>query len=73
MKQNFQKNKAVTGKTPFFEIDLFCTPHSVLMLASERVVLYGNVTFSILALSIKKRYCSFLKKFFVFQKTSFKA
>ena len=26
---NFQKNKAVSGKIPFFVIDPFCTPHSV--------------------------------------------
>ena len=28
LKQNFQK-KVVTGKTPFFEIGPFCTPHSI--------------------------------------------
>ena len=29
LKQNFQKNEAVTGKTPFFVIGPFCTPHSI--------------------------------------------
>ena len=28
-KQNFQKNKVVTGKTPFFVIGPFCTHHSI--------------------------------------------
>ena len=36
------------------------------------VVLYGNDTFSILELSIKKNYSSFLKKVFDFQKIRFK-
>ena len=35
-------------------------------------VLYGNDAFSILVLSTKKRYSSFLKKVFVFQKICFK-
>ena len=35
-------------------------------------VLYGNDAFSILVLSTKKRYSSFLKKVFVFQKIYFK-
>ena len=34
--------------------------------------MYGNVTFSILVLSTKKRYSSFLKKILVFQKLHFK-
>ena len=29
LKQNFRKNKVVTGKTRFFVIGLFCTPHSI--------------------------------------------
>ena len=29
LKQNFQKNKAANGKTPFFVIDPFCTPRSI--------------------------------------------
>ena len=28
-KLNFRKNKVVTGKTPFFVIGSFCTPHSI--------------------------------------------
>ena len=44
----------------------------VLTLASDKTVLYGNVAFSILVLSAKKEYSSFLKKVFVFQKIYFK-
>ena len=44
----------------------------VLTLASDRVVLYGNDAFSILVLSTKKQYSSFLKKVCVFQKICFK-
>ena len=63
MKQNFWKNEIVTGKTPFFVIGLFCTPILVVLtLASDRAVLYGNVVFSILVLSNKKRYSNFFKK-----------
>ena len=29
VKQNFRKTKVVTGKTPLFLIDPFCTPHSI--------------------------------------------
>ena len=29
LKQNFQKNKVVTGKTPFFVIGPFCSHHSI--------------------------------------------
>ena len=29
LKQNFQKNKKVIGKTSFFVIDPFCTHHSI--------------------------------------------
>ena len=41
-------------------------------MASDMVVLYGNDAFSLLVLSTKKRYSSFLKKVFVFQKICFK-
>ena len=44
----------------------------VLTLASDRTVLNGNDAFSILVVSTKKRYSSFLKKVFVFQKICFK-
>ena len=43
-----------------------------LTLASDMVVLYGDDAFSILALSTKKSYSSFLTKVFVFQKICFK-
>ena len=29
LKQNLQKNRVVTGKTPFFEIGPFCICHSI--------------------------------------------
>ena len=29
LKQNFRKYKVVSGKTPFFVIGPFCTPHSI--------------------------------------------
>ena len=32
LKQNFQKYKVVTGKTPFFVIVPFCTHHSICLL-----------------------------------------
>ena len=63
LKQSFRKNKLVTGKTPFFAIDTFCTPQTIcLTLASDRAVFYGNVVLSILGLSTKKLYSSLLKK-----------
>ena len=43
----------------------------VLALAPGRAVFYGNVAFSILVLSTKKRYASFLEKVLVFQKICF--
>ena len=44
----------------------------VLTLASERAVLNENDVFSILVVGTKKRYSTFLKKVFVFQKICFK-
>ena len=44
----------------------------VLTLTSDRAVLNGSDVFSILVVSTKKRYSSFLKKVFVFQKICFK-
>ena len=41
-------------------------------MASDRAVLNGNDVFSILVVSTKKQYSSFLKKVFVIQKISFK-
>ena len=43
----------------------------LLTLASDMAVLYGKNAFSILALSTKKQYSSFLKKVFIFQKICF--
>ena len=56
------KIKEVAGKTPFFVI-LF-----VLALPSERAALYGNVAFSFIVLTNKKRCSSFFEKVFVFKK-----
>ena len=67
MKQNFHKNKAVTGKAPFSLIDpLVVTILFALTLASDMAVLYGNDAFSILMRSTKKTYFSLLKKVVVF-------
>ena len=41
-------------------------------MASDRAVLKENGVFSILVVSTKKRYSSFLKKIFLFQKICFK-
>ena len=62
---NFPK-KGFTGKTPLFVIGLFCSRHSTL--ASDRAVLIGNDMLSILVVSTKKPYSSFLEKVFVLQK-----
>ena len=68
LKQNFQKHKVVPGKTPFSVIAPICSPHSIcLTLASDRAVLCGNIALSILVITTKRRYSSFLKKVFVFQ------
>ena len=57
LKQNFQKNKAVTGKTLFFVIGSFYSSFYILFvsaLASDMAVLYGNYAVSILVLSTEK-------------------
>ena len=85
---NFLKKVFVFQKTSFkvkvlkmFKISSNChiktchfilTTLFVLTLASDMTVLYENDAFSVLVLSTKKRYSNFLKKVFVFQKTSFK-
>ena len=52
LKQNFKKNKVVTGKTPFFLIVHFVLIILfVLTLASDMAVLYENDAFPILELS----------------------
>ena len=81
MKQIFLKNEVVTVvkvvkgfKSSLFVIGPFCSRHSVLfylfvlILASDRAVLNGSYVFSILVVSTKKRYSSFLKLVFVFEK-----
>ena len=62
-KQNFRKKKVATGKTPFFVIGPFCTPHFISLKnwASEGAVFYGNVALLILVVSTKKLYSNFLK------------
>ena len=74
LEQNFRKNKVVTGKTPFFVISPSRTPHSICLNIgfADWAVFYGNVAFSILVLSSKKRSSNFLKKVFVFEKIGFK-
>ena len=69
----FQKNKMITGKTPFFMIGPFLfTILFLLTLVSDMAILYGNDAFSILVLSTKKPHSGFLKKVLVFQKIYFK-
>ena len=64
LKQNLQKNKAVTANTPFFFIGPFCTHHSIcLNTGFWQSSLNGNDVFSVLVLSTKKRFFSFLKRF----------
>ena len=63
--------KVVTGKPTFFVIDVFCAYRSILTMAFDMAVLYGNDAFSILVLSTKKWYYSYLKKIFIFQKICF--
>ena len=50
---------------------LFVLTFAVFVLASDRAVLNGNDVFSILVASTKKRYSSFLKEVFFFQKICF--
>ena len=69
LKQNFQKNNVVAGKTPFFAIGPFANPILfVLTLVSDRAVLYGNVSLAIVVLSTKNSTPVLLKEIFVFQK-----
>ena len=73
LKQIFQQNKVVTGKTPLFVIGPFRSRHSIcLKLASDRAGLNGNYVSSILVVSTKKQCSSFLEKVFIFQKIYFK-
>ena len=68
----FQKNEVVSGESPFFVIGPFCTSHSILTLAFDWAVLYGNVACSFVVHWTKKLYSSFLRKVLVFQKTFLK-
>ena len=68
LKLSYSKDIVIREK-PLFCV--LCTPHFVVLtLAFHRAVFYENITFSIIVLSTKRRYSSFL--FFVFQKTFFK-
>ena len=68
LKLNYSKNIVIREKPSF---SVLCTPHFVVLtLAFHRAVFYENITFSIIVLSTKRQYSSFL--FFVFQKTFFK-
>ena len=66
--------KAIAYRFKNYKLQLYFTLPIlfVLTLSSDRTVLYGSVPFSILVLSTKKRYNSFLKKVFLFQKFCFK-
>ena len=71
--QNFRKNKKTLAKLRSLWYVHFVLPVLfVFALASDWAVLYGNVAFSILVLSTKRRYSSFLKKFFVLEEIGFK-
>ena len=73
LKQNFQRNKVATRKTPFLVSEQFCTPNFIcLTLNSGSTVLYGHVLFSVLVLTFKKLFPIFLKKVFVLRKICFK-
>ena len=56
-----------------FQTPLINRTQFVLILASDRTVLYRSVAYSILLLSIKMKYPSFLKKFSLLEKSCFKA
>ena len=69
----FKKIKQLLAKLrSLWQIHFILTILFVLILASDMPVLYRNYDFSILAHSTKKRYSTFSKKVFVFQKICFK-
>ena len=73
MEQIFKKKKSSYRKTPLFVIGPFVVAILFfLTLASVRADLNGNDVLSILVVSTKKRFSSFLKKIFAFQKICFK-
>ena len=72
-----EKDKVASGKIALFMIGHFV--HYVFpilfflkIVGFARVVLFKSVAFSTVALSTKKRYSIFLRKFFVFQKNCFR-
>ena len=71
-KKILTQEKVVAGKATFFVIDAFCTRRSILTLAFDMAVLYGNDAVSILVLSNTKRYSSYLKQIFTFRKSASK-
>ena len=72
MKQNFQKNKVVTGKTPFlWQVHFVVIILFVLTLAFDMAVFYGNDAFTILVLS--KTVLQFFEKVFRFPENMFES
>ena len=70
LKQNYGKNKVVAGRHSVLH---FVLPFRFLLtLASDRAVLYGNITLPILVLSAKRLCSSFLEKVCIFQKICLK-
>ena len=49
-KQYFDRNKVVTGKTPFFVVHFVLTILFVLILAFDMTILYENDAFSIFSI-----------------------
>ena len=69
----FKKIKQLLAKIRFLrQVHFVVTILFVLTFASDMTIFYGNDAFSILVLSTKKLYSSFLKKVFVFHKIFFK-
>ena len=63
-------SKSSYWQTPFFVIGTFCSHHFIFICLD---IGFWYDAFSILLLSTKKRYSSFLKKVFIFQEIYFKA
>ena len=75
-KKRNRKSRVVTDKT--LNLTMICVVHFVYptlvvsTLAPDGAVLYGNITFLILVLSTEKRWSTFLKRVYDFQKICFK-
>ena len=74
LKQNFEKNKVVFGKTPFFVIGPFCTHHSICLNIG---FWYGSFvwkwyTFNLSAFNLKE-VLQFCQKGFCFQENPFQS